>query len=270
MIGLVLGETQLGSLIIKKLRLLKKKYIVIDISKKKIFKEDKNSFSLSIGQLGKAISIFKKNNCKRIIFAGRVGRPNFLKTRFDFKGLYHLPKVVGRSKKGDAYIIKVITKIFQEEGIKIINQTFFTPELLLRKGIHTKTKPDSISKKDIIIGKNIIYNLKNHNIGQGTVVRNGNIIVVENLKGTDFMLGKANKILRKFPLKNKRQGILLKFPKRNQDLRIDLPTVGVKTIKKCIKIGLKGVVVKANKNIFLDRSKCIDLANKNKMFICGI
>ena len=60
MIGLVLGETKLGSLIIKKLRLLKKKFIVIDISYKKIFKKDKNSFSLSIGQLGKAISIFKK------------------------------------------------------------------------------------------------------------------------------------------------------------------------------------------------------------------
>ena len=137
MIGLVLGETQLGSLIIKRLRLIGKKYIVIDISKKKIFKKDKNSFSLSIGQLGKALSIFKKNNCKRIIFAGRVSRPNFLKTKFDFKGLYHLPKVLGRSKK-DTYVIKVITKIFQEEGIRIINQTFFNPELLLRKVITQK------------------------------------------------------------------------------------------------------------------------------------
>ena len=269
MIGLVLGDTQLGNLIIKKLRLLKKKYIVIDISKKKIFKKDKNSFSLSIGQLGKAISIFKKNNCKKIIFAGRVSRPNFLKTKFDFKGLYHLPKVIGRSKK-DTYVIRIITKIFQEEGIKVINQTFFNQELLLRKGIYTKTKPDSISKKDIKIGKNIIYDLKNHNTGQGTVVRNGNIIVVEDPRGTDFMLDRANKILGKFSFKNKRQGILLKFPKRDQDLRIDLPTVGVKTIKKCIKTGLKGIVVKANQNIFLDRVKCINLANKNKMFICSI
>ena len=60
MIGLVLGETQLGSLIIKKLKLLKKKFIIIDISNKKIFKQNNNSFSLSIGQLGKSISILKK------------------------------------------------------------------------------------------------------------------------------------------------------------------------------------------------------------------
>ena len=69
---------------------------------------------------------------------------------------------------------------------------------------------------------------------------------------------------------NKKQGILLKFPKRNQDLRIDLPTVGINTIKKCAKIGLKGIVVKANQNIFLDRKKCISIANKNRMFICAI
>ena len=67
MIGLVLGDTQLGSLIVKKLELLKKKFVIIDISKKKIFKKKNNYFSLYIGQLGKAISILKKLKCKKII-----------------------------------------------------------------------------------------------------------------------------------------------------------------------------------------------------------
>ena len=114
MIGLVLGETQLGSLIVKKLKLLKKKFIIIDISKKKKFKNNKNSYSLSIGQLGKAISLLKKNNCNKIIFAGRVNRPNFSKLKFDYKALYHLPKIIKASKKGDAYIIKIIVKIFRK------------------------------------------------------------------------------------------------------------------------------------------------------------
>ena len=86
----------------------------------------------------------------------------------------------------------------------------------------------------------------------------------------DAMLKRANILIKTFSSKNKKNGILLKFPKRNQDIRIDLPTVGIKTIKKCVKIGLKGIVVKANQNIFLDRSKCISLANKNRMFICAI
>ena len=76
MIGLVLGDTQLGSLIVKKLELLKKKFVIIDISKKKIFKKNKNFFPLSIGQLGKAISILKKYECKNSVgHTGGLQRP---------------------------------------------------------------------------------------------------------------------------------------------------------------------------------------------------
>ena len=109
-------------------------------------------------------------------------------------------------------------------------------------------------------------------IGQGVVIRNSQVISIEGLDGTDAMLKRADIFLKRISSKNKnkRQGILLKFPKQNQDLRVDLPTVGLRTVNRCAKIGLKGIVLKANQNIFLDRSKCINLANKNKMFISAI
>ena len=81
------------------------------------------------------------------------------------------------------------------------------------------------------------------------------------------MLDRANKLLKKLKNTNKRIGILLKFPKPNQDLRTDLPTVGIKTINKCVKAGLKGIVVKSNQNIFLNKKECIKIANKHKIFI---
>ena len=270
MIGLILGDTNIGNYIIKKLKLYKKNYIIIDISKNKIFKGDKNSYSLSLGQLGKAISILKKNHCKKVIFAGRINRPNFSKTKFDLKALLYLPKIISSSKKGDAYIIKEIIKIFSKEKIRVLNQVYFNPELVLRRGICTRRKIDFSSKKDITIGKRIIKDIKLHNVGQSIVVSNGIIIAVEDQRGTDSMLDRANKILKKAPGKIEKKGILLKFPKSNQDLRVDLPTVGIKTINKCSKIGLKGVVVKANQNILLDKSKCIKIANKKNMFICAI
>ena len=96
------------------------------------------------------------------------------------------------------------------------------------------------------------------------------MVAIETPEGTDAMLKKVRMLLNRTLYKNKKQGILLKFPKRKQDLRVDLPTVGIKTIKKCAKIGLKGIVVKSNQNIFLDRAQCINWANKNKMFICAI
>ena len=270
MIGLVLGDTQLGNLIIRKLKFLKINFIIIDISRKKIFKKNKNTYPLSIGQLGKAIKILKNNNCKKIIFAGKVNKPNFSKTRFDLKALYYLPSIIKGSKKGDAATLKIIIKIFQKEGFKIINSMFFNPELILKKGNHTKFKPNNFIKKEILKGKNIIYDLKEHEVGQAVVIRKGYVIAIESSDGTDAMLNRACILLNRIAIGKKKDGILLKFPKLNQDLRIDLPTVGLKTIKKCAKIGLKGIVVKANQNIFLDKSKCINLANKNKMFISAI
>ena len=270
MLGLVLGETQFGNLVIKKLELLKIKFVIIDISKKKIFKKNKNFFPLSIGQLGKGMLILKKYGCKKIIFAGKVTTPNFSKTKFDFKAMYYLPRIIKGAKKGDASIIKTVIEIFKKEGFKIISSTFFNPELLLKRGNYTKMKPDFLSKQDMMRGKSIITDLSGRDIGQGVVIRNSHVVTIEDSDGTDVMLKRASILFKRFSYRNKRQGILLKFPKRNQDLRVDLPTVGIKTIKKCIKIGLKGIVVKANQNIFLDRSKCINLANKNRMFICAI
>ena len=187
MIGLVLGDTQLGSLIIKKLKLLKKKYVIIDISKKKIFKKKKNSFSLSIGQLGKAITILKKYKCKKIIFAGKVTTPNFSNTKFDFKALYYLPRIIKGAKKGDVSIIKIVINIFKKEGFKIINSTFFNPELLLKIGNYTKIKPDSFSKKDILKGKSIIIGQNRRKNGQGVVIRDSHVIAIEGLDGTDVI-----------------------------------------------------------------------------------
>ena len=270
MIGLVLGETQLGGLIIKRLKSLKKKFIIIDITKKKIFKKNNNSFPLSIGQLGKAISLLRKYKCKKLIFAGKVNTPNFSTTKFDLKAIYYLPKIIKGSNKGDASIIKTVISIFKKEGFKILRSTFFNPELLLKKGTHSKLKPNFLDKKDMIKGKNIIADLSKRNVGQAIIIRNSHVIAIEDSKGTDVMLKRASNLLKKFPNKNKKQGILLKFPKKNQDLRVDLPTVGINTINKCSKIKLKGIVVKANQNIFLDRYKCINLANKRKMFISAI
>ena len=93
MIGLIFGETDFPKYIYKKIR-NKKKYIIIDLTNKNFFKKDKNSHKVTIGQFGKIISILKKNNCNKVLFAGKVQKPNFLKLKFDLKGLYYIPKII--------------------------------------------------------------------------------------------------------------------------------------------------------------------------------
>ena len=95
---------------------------------------------------------------------------------------------------------------------------------------------------------------------QAAVGRN-NSVIFEKRKGTQHMLKSIKK------QKNKNNGVLVKFPKKKQDKRIDLPTIGLNTLKQCKSAGLKGIVLKHKNNIFLDKDEVINFANKNKMFI---
>ena len=83
------------------------------------------------------------------------------------------------------------------------------------------------------------------------------------IKNTKIRLKLKNSKSKKF----KNHGVLVKFPKKKQDLRVDLPTIGLKTLKQCKTAGLRGIVIKGKQNVFLDKNKCINFANKNKMFI---
>ena len=261
MIGLIFGETNFPKEILKKVKKIKKNYLIIDLTKNKNFKKDKNSHSVSLGQIGKIINILKDNNCKKVILAGKVKKPNFLKLKLDFKGIYYISRIIRASKLGDAAILKKVINIFKQEEITTINSLFFTPELTLKKGIHTKTKPNHEDKEDIKKAISTLSKLNSYSFSQGAVVRNNKVIAVESNSGTQKMLQK---------IKNKQntlKGVLVKFPKKKQDLRIDLPTIGLKTLIQCKKAGLKGVVLKSKQNVCLDKKQLIKFANKNKMFI---
>ena len=111
MIGLIFGDTDFPIEILKKIKKKKIKYLIIDLSKTKKFKKDKKSYQVSIGQFGKIINILKQNNCKKVLFAGKVLKPNFSKLKLDLKGIYYIPKIIKASKLGDAAILKEIIKI---------------------------------------------------------------------------------------------------------------------------------------------------------------
>jgi len=264
MIGLIFGDTTFPAKILKKIKKRRLNYIIIDLSKSKKFKKDKNSYSISIGQFGKIIKILKDNNCKKVLFAGKVTKPNFSKLKLDLKGIYYIPRIIKASKLGDAAILKEIIKILKQQSIKTISSISFNPELALKKGNYSKIKPNKEDKKDIIKAIRTLNKLSKYNYSQGTVVRNKKVVAIEGMGGTEKMLKKCKS--KKF----KNIGVLAKFPKKKQDLRIDLPTVGLNTFKQCKTAGLKGIVLKSNKNVFLEQKKSINFINKNKMFVTVI
>ena len=261
MIGLIFGDTDFPNEILKTIKKNKKKYLIIDLSKSKKFKKDRKSYSVSIGQFGKIINILKDNNCKKVLFAGKVNKPKFSKLRLDFKGVYYISRIIKASKLGDASILKEIIKILAQNKIKTENSLRFNPELTLKKGNYSKTKPNNQDQLDIKIAIKTLNNLRQYNFSQGVVVRNKKVISIEGRGGTEKMLKSSRS--KRF----RNHGVLVKYPKKKQDLRVDLPTIGLNTLKQSKTAGLKGIVIKSKQNVFLDKIKCIKFAKKNKMFI---
>ena len=260
MIGLIFGETHFPIQILKKIKKRHLKYLIIDLTNGR-FKKDKHSYNVSIGQFGKIIKILKDNKCKKVLFAGKVKKPNFSKLRLDFKGIYYIPRVIKSSKLGDAAILKEIIKILKQEQISTVSSLAFNPELTLKKGNYSKIKPNREDKADINKAITTLNRLGKYTFSQGVVVRNKKVVAIEGKGGTQKMLKRCKS--KKF----RNKGVLVKFPKRKQDLRIDLPTVGLRTLTQCKSSSLKGIVLKSKRNVFLERKKCISFANKNKMFI---
>ena len=240
MIGLFLGDTDFSETVLKKIKKLNKKYFIIDFSKNNKFKKDINSNRISIGKFGKIINLIKEKKSKKVLFAGKIAKPKFSTLRLDLKGIYYMPSILKAAKLGDAAIIKAIIKILNNEKIKVISSVFFNPELTVKRGNYTKLKAN---KSDInSIKKGIAYfnKLKSLDHVQAIIVKDNTILAIEDQQGTKKMLSK---------LKKKSEGILIKLPKKKQDLRMDLPTIGLQTLKDCKKYGLKGIVLKSKKNI---------------------
>jgi UDP-2,3-diacylglucosamine hydrolase len=260
MIGLFFGSTDFPKLILNKIKKNKKKYFIIDLTKKNIFKKDKNSYFISIGRFGQILNLIKNKKCNKVLFAGKIDKPKISNIKFDIKGVYYLPRIIKASKLGDAAILKELIKILDENKIKVIKSNFFNPELTLKKGVFSKIKPNKLDSTSIKKGIKSLNNLNAHNHVQGLIVRNNKVIRKETLKGTKKMLQSINKI-------KDAGSILIKFPKKKQDLRADLPTIGLDTLKDCKKYNFKGLVLKSNQNIFMNKKRCIDFANKNMIFI---
>ena len=260
MIGLFLGEKKLPLKILKSIKRKKIKYFIIDLSKNNKFKKDKNSYFINIGKFGKILDLIKSKKCKKVIFAGNIIKTRLSKLKLDIKGIYYIPRIIKASKLGDAAILKELIKILSENKIKVIKLNTFNPELTLKRGCYTKIKPNGSDLITIRKGIQILNESNSFNHVQALVINNHKIVSFEKRKGTKEML----KSIRRNNLQNK---LLLKMPKSKQDLRVDLPTIGLDTLKDCKKANIKGIVVKADQNIFLDMRDGIKFANKNKMFV---
>lgn len=224
-----------------------------------------------IEQIGKLFVDLKSNGFTKIVFAGAFERPKLNLKAADEKFLALAPDISKAMKAGDDTILRLLIKIFENEGFVVIGAQDVLPSLFPPLGVLTDKYPSEHDKMDIIRARDIIDKLGEVDVGQACVVSNGLCFGLETIQGTEAMLRfvKNNSSLNVLSKKGK-SGVFFKNIKCNQSRLIDVPVVGPDTIKQASNAKLNGIAIVHNNVFILDILKTISLANKEGLFISVI
>lgn len=212
-------------------------------------------------KVGKLFKDLNGKNCKSVVFAGAIARPSVNPLKLDKMGMKLASEVLGSAQKGDDATLRIIITLFEGQGFNVIAPHEILPDLMPGIGILTLNKPAEIDQIDAARAAEIVDRLGELDVGQGAVISKGLCLAMESIQGTDIML--------KFVEDTRRGkgGVLLKAPKPTQDIRIDMPTIGVQTIRNAHAACLSGVVIAAKGVMIINRQETIDEANKLGLFL---
>ena len=213
---------------------------------------------VGIGQLGKMISFFKKEGVTQAIMAGQVKHVQIFSGALPdlrmIKMLWNLPQ-----RNTDALIGGVAAEMLRE-GIELIDSTYFIQDHLAHEGVLSKRKPDATEQGNIEYGLQIAGEIARLDLGQTIVVRAKACVAIEAMEGTDAVIKRAGELV-------KGKLTVVKVAKPNQDMRFDVPVVGVPTIETMIEAGATCLCLTARKTLIFDRAEMLELANRKKIAV---
>ena len=227
--------------------------------------------TLSLGQVGGTIEALQAQACEAIVFAGYITRPDFASITFDAQGQALLPKIIAAAGKGDDAAIGVFVSAFQSAGFKVLGPEDVYADLLCPDGNLTQVRPQQSDLEDLQKAFRIAGIIGREDIGQGCVVRDGVVVAVEAQEGTDAMLVRAGGLDLEYRGNQKgRKGVLVKRAKPRQEMRVDLPVIGVRTVELVEQAGLAGIGLEAGTSLIIDRAQTISAANAAGIFLIGM
>ncbi len=214
-----------------------------------------------VGQIKKLIKYFQKHQVTQAVMMGAISKPRmFTNVRPDAKAL---ALIAGMRHTHDDALLRGFADLLEKEGITIRPSTFLLPEMLAPAGIWTRRKPSKSDKKDIQLGWTIAKEIGRLDIGQCVVLREGSVLAVEAIDGTDATILRGGEM-------GKGKAVVVKVCKPNQDMRFDVPAIGLKTIEIMHAAKAKTLAIEAGKAVVFDRQAMIDLADRYKISVVAI
>ena len=219
---------------------------------------------LRFGEAGKALQYVKEHKIQEVVMAGTISRPAMSEIRPDWEGVKWLAKI-GSKALGDDNLLTLIIGMIEGHGYKIVGPDTILDNLLAPEGILSAIEPDEQGWRDIGRGVEILSALSPVDVGQAVVIQEGLVLGVEAIEGTDALIKRAGSLSRPGL-----GGVLIKTAKHQQEQRVDLPTIGLETVRKAIQAGLRGIAVEAERTLFLNREEALKLAQEKGFFIVGL
>lgn len=212
---------------------------------------------LRVGQLGRLLKFFREHQVHRAIMAGQIAPKNLFDLRPDVKALVVLAKLKQRNAES------IFTAIADELGkaeVHLLPATAFLEHDLATSGLIAGSKLSRVEQEDVHLGWNVAKEIARLDIGQTTIVKNGTVLAVEAFEGTNDAIKRGGSLARE-------GAVMIKVAKPNQDMRFDVPVIGVETIKIASEAKLRVIAVEAGKTLLLERDQVVDLAERSKISI---
>jgi DUF1009 family protein len=219
---------------------------------------------MSLGELSKLIEIFKREGVSTAVMAGQVKHKQiFSAIRPDWR----LAKVLlSLGTRNTDSLIGAVAKVLEDEGIHLISSTSYLEPLLAKPGILSRRRPSEAEQKDIEYGRRVARHLAQYDVGQTVVVAEAACVAVEAMEGTDATIIRAGELMKSASAGGdsmlSRKLTVVKVAKPNQDMRFDVPVIGLKTIETMAQAGASCLAIDAGKCLFLDGDKIITAADE--------
>jgi len=222
-----------------------------------------------IAEVGRIIRSMRDAGCDAVALAGVVRRPDFSKLRPDWRGAALLPLVIAAAAKGDGALLGVLVETLEAEGFLVVGAEEVLADLLAPSGRLGVLGPSAENWADIRKAAAIVEALGPFDVGQAAVVASGHTLGIEAAEGTDRLLERCALLPASARGGDRRNGVLVKRPKPGQELRVDLPTIGVETVRRAADAGLAGIAVEAGAALLIDRDAVRREADARGLFVYG-
>ncbi|MBI2717125.1 MAG: UDP-2,3-diacylglucosamine diphosphatase LpxI [Rhizobiales bacterium] len=209
--------------------------------------------------------------CHELVLIGSLVRPAFWQIRFDLTTLKLLPRIAAAYRGGDDHLLSSGARLIEEQGFRVLGAHEVAPEILVPEGPLGHVQVGERDRADIALGLDYLHATGPFDVGQAVVVAGRHVLAVEAAEGTDQMLERIAALRASGHIRASTVGgVLVKAPKRGQDRRFDLPSIGPQTVEGIVRAGLAGIAVAAGETIVAEPSLLVQAADRAKIFVVGV